>query len=166
MNRIATFVNTLKSFITQNWFSILLAAGILWLPLPLPEKPPQERHIRIEASAYQFTPEEIHVNTGDRITIELVSTDVIHGLSLDGYSLVMRAEPGQTAQATFTANSSGVLRFRCATHCGNLHPFMIGKLRVGSDIFLIRGVALGLLGIGVAMRISSTSFRRPDKGTL
>lgn len=166
MNRIATFVNTLKSFITQNWFSILLAAGILWLPLPLPEKPSQERHIRIEASAYQFTPEEIHVNTGDRITIELVSTDVIHGLSLDGYSLVMRAEPGQTAQATFTADRSGVFRFRCAVPCGNLHPFMIGKLHVGSDIFLIRGMALGLLGIGVAMRIPSTSFRRPDKGTL
>lgn len=166
MNRIAILISTLKSYITQYWFSILLATGILWLSLPLPEKPPQERHIRIEASAYQFTPEEIHVNAGDRITIELVATDVIHGLSLDGYSLVMRAEPGQTAQATFTADRSGVFRFRCAVPCGNLHPFMIGKLRVGFDTFLIRGVALGLLGIGIALKIPSISSGGLDKGTL
>ncbi|MFN7035945.1 MAG: cupredoxin domain-containing protein [Bellilinea sp.] len=166
MNRIARLVNPVKSFIRKNWFSIVLATGIFWLPLPFPEKPPQERHIRIEASAYRFIPEEIFVNAGDQITIELVSTDVIHGLSLDGYSLVMRAEPGQTAKATFTADRSGVFRFRCAVPCGNLHPFMIGKLRVGDDIFLIRGIALGLLGIGVAMRIPSTFSKKPHIGTL
>jgi len=56
-----------------------LALLILFIPLPLPFHTPQDRILRIEASSFQFTPGEIQINPGDRVTIELVSTDVVHG---------------------------------------------------------------------------------------
>ncbi len=124
-----------------------LALLVLFTPLPVPAPAPIDRTIRIEARMFQFSPGEIRVNPGDRVTIELVSTDVVHGLVLDGYPFELKADPGQTAASTFTATQSGVFRFRCLVPCGNLHPFMIGKLQVGPNRLLVRGIGLGILAI-------------------
>jgi len=124
---------------------------IFFAPLPQPVQIPKDRLIRIEASSFQFIPGEIQINPGDRVTVELVSTDVVHGFSLDGYSFELKADPGQTATGTFTAGKAGVFRFRCSVACGNLHPFMIGKLQVGVNLLLFRGIALGLLAIAAAL---------------
>jgi heme/copper-type cytochrome/quinol oxidase subunit 2 len=112
-----------------------------------------ERTIRIEASQFQFDPGVIQVNEGERVTIELVATDVVHGLYLDGYNLELAADPGQTARLTFVADRPGTFRFRCSVSCGAMHPFMIGKLRVGPNPLLWAGVALALVAAvtGVAL---------------
>jgi heme/copper-type cytochrome/quinol oxidase subunit 2 len=102
---------------------LALAAGSL----------PVERTIHIQASSFEYTPATIRVNRGDIITLEIESTDVVHGISIDGYDLRIDADPGQTARLTFTADRSGVFRFRCPVTCGALHPFMIGKLYVGNN---------------------------------
>lgn len=96
---------------------------------------------------FQFTPGELRINPGDRVTIELASTDVVHGLSLDGYNFEIKADPGHTISQSFVADKSGTFRFRCSVACGNLHPFMIGKLQVGPNLLFIRGAALGILAI-------------------
>lgn len=136
-----------------GWAALTTAVALILLfaPLPLPDSAPQDRVLRIEASMYQFTPAEWQINPGDRVTIELVSTDVVHGFSLDGYNLELKAEPGQIASATFIANRSGLFHFRCSVPCGNLHPFMLGKLQVGPNLLLIRGLLLGVLGVIAAM---------------
>jgi len=95
-------------------------------------------------------PGQIHINPNDEVTVELVSLDVVHGLSLDGYDFELKADPGKTATATFVADKSGVFRFRCSVACGNLHPFMIGKLQIGQNLLLIRGFALLILSIVAA----------------
>ncbi len=136
---------------SQCLIFLVLALLILFIPLPLPMPAPVARTIRIEASQYAFTPGEIQVNPGDRVTIELVSMDVMHGLTLDGYNLNLTAEPGQPARGTFVAEKAGVVRFRCAVPCGNLHPFMIGKLQIGPDLLLYRAIAAGLLAILAAL---------------
>jgi heme/copper-type cytochrome/quinol oxidase subunit 2 len=124
---------------------------ILFIPLPQPATTPVDRHMRIEASMFAFTPAEWTINPEDRVTVELVSTDVVHGFSLDGYNFELKADPGQTATGTFVANQAGLFRFRCSVPCGNLHPFMIGKLQVGSNLLFIRGIALGLLSVMAAI---------------
>jgi heme/copper-type cytochrome/quinol oxidase subunit 2 len=129
----------------------LLALLILFAPLPLPEASPTDRHLRIEASMFQFIPGELAINPGDRVTVELVSTDVVHGFSLDGYNFELKADPGQTATGTFVADKGGVFRFRCSVACGNLHPFMVGKLQVGPNLLFLRGLALGLLAVMAAL---------------
>jgi heme/copper-type cytochrome/quinol oxidase subunit 2 len=86
------------------------------------------------------------------VTFELVSTDVVHGLYVDGYGVSVEADPGQTATLTFVANRPGSFRFRCNITCGAMHPFMIGKLTVGVNHWLYRGIGLAILAtLGVLM---------------
>jgi heme/copper-type cytochrome/quinol oxidase subunit 2 len=145
---------------------ISIAMLILFLPLPQPVGNPVDRVIRVEASMFQFNPAEITVNAGDRVTIELVATDVVHGFSLDGYDFNLTAEPGQTVSKTFVASQSGSFRFRCSVACGNLHPFMLGKFQVGQNTLFLRAIALGILAIiaGVwTLRNPSHKISKPDE---
>jgi heme/copper-type cytochrome/quinol oxidase subunit 2 len=149
----------------RAWISLFASFALLILmaPVPLPESVPMDRHIRIEASLFQFTPAELQINPGDRVTVELVSTDVVHGFSLDGYDFELKADPGQTTTGTFVADQAGVFRFRCSVACGNLHPFMIGKLQIGPNLLLVRGMALGLLAILAALWFVRGSSTAPTR---
>ena len=127
-----------------------------------------DRHFRIEASSFQYTPEAIHVNPGDHVTIDLVSTDVVHGLYIDGYDLNVTADPGQTATLSFVADRAGSFRFRCSVTCGALHPFMIGKLNVGSNDLLWRAIGLARAGgdrrcVGECVNDADRAHPQPDR---
>ena len=120
------------------WLVFALMLGVAaFAPLPALRSIPQERTFRVEASQYAYSPGELHVNPGDRVHIELVSVDVVHGLYVDGYDISVIADPGQTKRLTFVANRSGSFRLRCNVTCGAMHPFMIGKLTVGQNTSLV-----------------------------
>ena len=135
----------------------LLALGIIFFPAAAWPAVPRDRHIHLAAGSFAFQPGVVRANPGDRITLELAPTDVVHGLYLDGYELSLIADPGQSASLTFTADRSGTFRFRCAVNCGALHPFMTGKLVVGSNRIFQRTLALAGLFTAAAM-----FFRFPD----
>ena len=120
---------------------------LAFVPFPVQLKNPQERTFRIEARQFTYSPSELNVNSGDTVTIELVSTDVVHGLYIDNYDISVEADPGQTATLTFKANKSGSFRLRCNVTCGAMHPFMIGKLTVGTNDWLIRSIGLAVVAI-------------------
>jgi heme/copper-type cytochrome/quinol oxidase subunit 2 len=124
----------------------LLLLGLLaaFAPAPASAKP-TERVYRVEAEDFAFSPAELYANPGDRVTIELVSKDVAHGLAIDGYSVDLSAEPGQPARATFTAEKAGAFTLRCSVACGNLHPFMTGKFNVGPNLLFYRAAGLALV---------------------
>jgi plastocyanin len=124
---------------------IMVGVFIAVIPTPIVFSAPTDRTIHIEARSFQYTPEAIHVNPGDRVTLELSSADYVHGLYLDGYDLNLVADPGQTARLTFTADRTGSFRMRCSVTCGALHPFMIGKFNVGSNDLLWRALGLAAL---------------------
>lgn len=129
----------------------ILALAITFAPLPQGAGVPGHHDVRIAASQFEFNPGVINVNRGDKVTIELTSTDVVHGLYLDGYDLEVTADPGQSSRLSFTADKSGSFRFRCSVTCGPLHPFMIGKVKVGNNTLLWRGVALAVLAAAVGV---------------
>ncbi len=139
----------------KNWFYWLLiglaGAMIAFAPLPAQAVPPQQRTLRLEASQFAYSPAEINVNSGDTVTLELVSTDVVHGLYVDEYGISVTADPGQTARLTFVADKPGSFRFRCNVTCGAMHPFMIGKLNVGANTSLWRAIGLTLLAAVAAL---------------
>ncbi len=142
-NLIASLTRSVKR---QDWMLFTFFSFIVILiPAPSSMARPEERTFRIEASSFEFTPHSINVNPGDRVTIDLVSTDVVHGLYLDGYDLEITSDPGQTTQLSFIADKSGTFHFRCSVTCGALHPFMIGKLNVGTNLLLLRGIGLSFL---------------------
>ncbi len=123
---------------------LLAALLIAFLPVPV-RAMPTERMIRVEAVNYAYDPAVLYANPGDRVTIELVSKDVAHGLTIDGYPVDLRADPGQTARVTFIAGRAGSFKIRCSIACGNLHPFMTGKFVVGPNLLLFRAAGLALL---------------------
>lgn len=128
---------------------LLATAGLVvaFAPLPVPAVAPQERSFWIDAQQFAYSPSELTVNPGDSVTIQLVSTDVVHGLYIDGYDLAVEADPGQTATLTFTADKPGSFRFRCNVTCGAMHPFMIGKLTVGTNDWLMRSAGLAVVAV-------------------
>ncbi len=140
-------------------------AGLVVAFAPLPVQPiaPQERIFRIEARQFAYSPSEFKVNPGDRVTIRLVSTDVVHGLYIDGYGVSVQADPGQTATVTFVANKPGSFRFRCNVTCGAMHPFMIGKFTVGTNQWLYRSVGLIALSVVGIFPLSSSRAEGKEK---
>lgn len=130
----------------------LVSILIVFAPWPFAHsKEPATRFIVIEASQFAYSPGEVHINPNDIVTIQLVSADVIHGLYLDGYNLSLTAAPGQSDSLTFQASKIGAFRFRCNVPCGAMHPFMVGKLIVGANVWLYRSIALALLAIIAAL---------------
>jgi heme/copper-type cytochrome/quinol oxidase subunit 2 len=128
---------------------------VAFAPLPVQSIAPQERTFRVEAGQFAYSPSELKVNPGDTVTIQLVSTDVVHGLYVDGYDISVEADPGQTATLAFIADKPGSFRFRCNVTCGAMHPFMIGKLNVGSNNWFFRSIgliALGMVGVMVSTK--------------
>ena len=145
---------------TRHWLPwvgwLVLALVITFAPFPARATAPMERTFQIKASRFEYSPAVLAVNPGDRVTIELTATDVVHGLSIDGYNLAVSSDPGQTARLTFVADRQGSFRFRCTETCGNMHPFMVGRLEVGSNSLLWRAVALS----GVALLAAAWSLKK------
>ncbi len=133
---------------------VMAGLVVFFVPLPASITAHQERTFRLEAGQFAYSPSELQVNSGDRVNIQLVSTDVVHGLYVDGYNISIEADPGQTTTLSFVADKPGSFRFRCNVTCGAMHPFMIGKLTVGSNHWLYRSIGLAVLAImGVIVSI-------------
>lgn len=144
------------SLLRRTWVRLILGitgVAVFWFWLPLPvSAPPTTRDIEINAAQYAFTPGRIRVNRGDRVIITLTSTDVVHGLYLDGYGVKTRVVPGKSEQIEFTADKTGKFKFRCLVSCGSLHPFMVGELVVGPNhLFwkVVGGLLTALAGLMV-----------------
>lgn len=158
-----TFHNLMRS----HFFLLpLIVAGLVvaFAPLPVRAIHPQERTFRVEARQFAYSPSELEVNPGDIVTIQLVSTDVVHGLYIDGYDISVEADPGKTAILIFTADKSGSFRMRCNVTCGAMHPFMIGKLSVGTNQWLYRSIGFAVLSVIGFLPLSSFLMQRKSLG--
>lgn len=124
---------------------VLLVALVLVLPLPAQGAAPQERHLTVNARSFAYEPGTIRVNHGDTVVIRLESSDVVHGLYVDGYGVWTAAEPGRPGELRFVADRTGAFPMRCQVACGNLHPFMIGKLVVGPNLTWARATVAALI---------------------
>ena len=124
----------------------LAAVLVIWGPGLVRPGPPGRRAFTIEASSTAFRPAVLALQPGDSVAIELVATDVVHGLFIEGYDLSVTAEPGRPGRLAFVADRPGSFRLRCSVTCGPLHPFVVGRLEVGPNWLLWRGVTLALLG--------------------
>ena len=144
-----------RPFDRRRWFIGGLALGLvlvaLLVPVPLAGPAPQERHVSVNARTFEFDPSVVRVNRGDTVWISLQAEDVVHGLYVDGYDVSTQAEPGRPGELRFVADRTGAFHIRCAVPCGNLHPFMIGKLIVGPNLTWLRAVAASLIAAAGAL---------------
>jgi len=91
------------------------------------ELEPPNAEGRWEVSTYRWDPNQVIVNQGDEVTLEILGVNgAEHPSVIDGYDISFAVKRGQLTTVTFTADKAGVFEIRCGTH----QPSMIGELIV------------------------------------
>ena len=100
-------------------------------PPPVPEQSsPQVHEVSLKVFQFGFDPDTVTVKKGEKVKLLLTSTDVTHGISIDGYGMDAVLRPGVETPLEFTATKSGTFSFYCSVFCGSGHKTMTGKLVV------------------------------------
>jgi plastocyanin len=82
---------------------------------------------RWEVSTYRWEPNQIIVNEGDEVTLEILGVNGDeHPTVIDGYDISFTVKRGELTTVTFTADKAGVFPFHCGVHM----PSMTGELIV------------------------------------
>jgi cytochrome c oxidase subunit 2 len=89
-----------------------------------------EQVIRISASTFEFTPNEITVKKGVPVTLELISQDRHHGFNFSKFHLRADIKPGAVEKLRFVPDTVGTFVFFCDVFCGGGHEDMSGILKV------------------------------------
>jgi len=82
------------------------------------------RHIVVDATWFEFNPNEIRVKQGEDIMIMINNIDVDHGITIPALGV-----RGNNV-VTFTADKKGEFDFYCDNFCGTGHRDMVGKIIV------------------------------------
>jgi cytochrome c oxidase subunit II len=80
--------------------------------------------ISITAQRFSFSPSEITVKKGQEVTLEITTTDVSHGLVIEGLGVRTEVKKGQSAEVKFTPETPGTFEGKCAHFCGKGHGSM------------------------------------------
>ena len=91
-------------------------------------KQSEVKEIEVTAKQWEFIPNPIEVNKGDKVRLKIRSLDVTHGFALPDFGISQRLEPGKTEIVEFTADKTGSFTFFCNVPCGSGHSSMRGTL--------------------------------------
>lgn len=106
----------------RNWSCIALAAALLAaVPRARAEEP---RVVDIAAKRFEFTPREIVLKRGEKVTLRLRSGDVTHGFYQKALGIDATIEPGRTTEVTLTPEKAGRYLTICDHFCGVGHGGM------------------------------------------
>ena len=86
--------------------------------------------VEVSAADFSFTPEAVSVPAGAEITVTFTNDGKApHTMTASDLDLDIAADPGESADGTFTAPDSGSVDFHC-----EIHPDMTGQIVVdGSE---------------------------------
>ncbi len=86
----------------------------------------------ITAKRFSFSPNQIIVQHGQKVTLNIVSLDIAHGFALPEFGIEEELLPNEPKTITFTADRKGNFPFVCNVVCGRIHDHasMVGNLIV------------------------------------
>lgn len=90
----------------------------------------KQYEVVVLAQTFQFTPNEIHVPAGSKVTFTVTSKDVIHGFKIDNTPINVMIVPGQVSKVSTTFTTPGEYLIVCHEYCGGGHHVMSGKMIV------------------------------------
>lgn len=82
------------------------------------------RVVEISAKKFEFTPKQITLKRGERVTIRVVSTDRAHGFLVKPLGLDLDADVGKPGEKTITPDTAGTFPAICDHYCGSGHGNM------------------------------------------
>jgi hypothetical protein len=91
---------------------------------------PPERVIGITAKKFEYTPNEITIEKGVPVILELTSFDRQHGFSCPALGVRADIEPGKISRVRIVPETTGTFNFHCDIYCGEGHADMNGKIIV------------------------------------
>lgn len=89
-----------------------------------------ETVIRITATKFAYSPNEIRLKRGVPAILELESLDRLHGFDCPGLGLRTDIPPGKTTRLRVVPDKSGTFPFHCDVFCGEGHEDMTGTIIV------------------------------------
>ena len=87
------------------------------------------RRIEVDATSFEFDPEEITVNPGEDVAIVLSSEDLLHDFTIDEVDVHVVADRGETAEGGLRADEPGKYTYYCSV-AGHREGGMEGTLVV------------------------------------
>jgi len=93
----------------------------------------QESNVKefdVTAKRWEFDPDPIKVNEGDKVILNIKSIDVAHGIAIPDFGISARLNPGKETRVEFIADKKGTFTFFCNVQCGSGHSLMRGQLIV------------------------------------
>ena len=112
-----------------KWAAVGVVALALMGEAPV-ARSDEPRVIAISAKRFAFSPSEIHLKSGETVTLRISSGDVIHGLYLKPLGIDAAIEPGKATEVTFTPRLHGRYTAICDHFCGAGHGNMHMELVV------------------------------------
>ena len=88
------------------------------------------KEFEIIAQNWQFIPDTIEVNLGDKVELHIESVDVTHGFKLKDFGVDLTLKPHNDVHVDFIADKKGTFPFFCSVPCGSGHGGMSGQLIV------------------------------------
>ena len=108
----------------------LIGAGMFYFSNSSSEFTGQVREFDMVARNWEFLPNEIRVNQGDKVILNIISEDIPHGIYISDYGINERINPGEETRIEFIASKDGEFIFGCSVPCGMGHRGMVGRLIV------------------------------------
>jgi cytochrome c oxidase subunit 2 len=82
------------------------------------------------ARIFSFTPTDLTIPVGSRVTFYVTSPDVVHGFSIPQTGVNVMVTPGWVSTVSYTFKKAGSYLLLCNEYCGALHHMMSGKIIV------------------------------------
>lgn len=88
------------------------------------------RTIKINASTWLFSPDVITAKKGEKVRLEISSSEGIHGFAVPGLSMNVRIEPGKPVTVDLPTDTAGTFEAFCSIPCGSGHRDMKATVRI------------------------------------
>jgi cytochrome c oxidase subunit 2 len=90
----------------------------------------QPQVIEIHAKRFSFTPAEITITKGEKVTLSLTSDDVTHGLVIPELGVNATIPKGKATKVDVTPQQAGTFKGQCGHFCGVGHASMLFSVQV------------------------------------
>ncbi len=101
-----------------------------WATPGLREISEGEYEAYVVASAWTFSPRELEVPVGSKVTIYVTSVDLQHGFKITDTNVNFMVVPGQVSKLEYTFDRVGDFPYICHEYCGSGHASMFGTVKV------------------------------------
>lgn len=90
----------------------------------------------VRAQIWLFTPAEIRIPVGSKLTLYVTSQDVQHGFKIDRTNVNVMVLPGQVSKMSHRFTEAGIYNFICHEYCGVGHHTMYGRIVVEDEAMI------------------------------